>query len=847
MANVIKPKRGDSDPGTDDIADGEIAIRKDVNPPKLFVRVGSNIREIGGGSGDANQTLTTGDGISGANSGSDGNFTMAVEAAQTTITSILATDLKIGEDDQTKIDFETANQIHFYLNNAKDFSMTANTFTAESGSSIVVPAGGLTIGSTAVTSTAAELNTLDGFTGDKDDLIYAKDLKATGVTTTEFDKLDGLTATTAELNILDGVTSTAAELNILDGVTSTAAELNILDGVTATAAEINLIDGGTSRGTTEVASGDGFLHNDGGTMRMTNISKLADRLAGSGISASDGVLSAGSLSGLGSTDNAILRANGTGGGTAQGSGITVDDSNNVLIPTDADIRFRDSAISINSSADQFLDIKSDRYVRVDVDNSDNSGAFIVMDSTESSPTQKIYLFPDDNPTMRLDATGGTFGQLTTAGGHLYVTSADDIFIGGDGSNGITTVDDIHINVGDGHVLNFDENGTTRATFNLDSTPELDVTGDFTIDCSADIILDADGSQVYFKDGGTERFRFNLDSTPAMDVTGAFTIDCTDDIILDAAGEDITFKDAGNTRINFDLDSTPTMDVTGAFDIKSSNNITLDAAGDITLSADGDQINMDDGSTTRFTFNVDSTPEIDVTGAFKIDGSSTMELDATGGIKLTEGGTANTTNLLRPTELNTLHALFQSGKVTHHRASSSGVTVSRSGGIDDNVMFLPFGCHADVAAAEDTEHMLQAPCNGQVIAVLITSNNNLARDDGNNWFSQLQILEGTSSGGSVFGNGSTSGKTRVDGGGGTTEVQGTMIENGEYQEAIYFFATSGTFNITAGKAYGFLFRQSHMGGVEGTDNSSRTHTMNITYIIKWDETTAGSTYGQWSGY
>ena len=38
------------------------------------------------------------------------------------------------------------------------------------------------------------------------------------------------------------VTSTAAELNILDGVTSTAAELNILDGVTSTAAELNYLD-----------------------------------------------------------------------------------------------------------------------------------------------------------------------------------------------------------------------------------------------------------------------------------------------------------------------------------------------------------------------------------------------------------------------------------------------------------------------------------------------------------------------------------------------------------------------------------------------------------------------------
>ena len=70
------------------------------------------------------------------------------------------------------------------------------------------------------------------------------------------------------------VTSTAAELNILDGVTSTTAELNIMDGVTATAAEINLIDGGTARGTTAIADGDGVLINDAGTMRMTTVQTL---------------------------------------------------------------------------------------------------------------------------------------------------------------------------------------------------------------------------------------------------------------------------------------------------------------------------------------------------------------------------------------------------------------------------------------------------------------------------------------------------------------------------------------------------------------------------------------------
>lgn len=55
-----------------------------------------------------------------------------------------------------------------------------------------------------------------------------------------------VTSTAAELNILDGVTATTAELNIMDGVTATTVELNILDGVTATTAELNYVDGVTS-------------------------------------------------------------------------------------------------------------------------------------------------------------------------------------------------------------------------------------------------------------------------------------------------------------------------------------------------------------------------------------------------------------------------------------------------------------------------------------------------------------------------------------------------------------------------------------------------------------------------
>ena len=81
-------------------------------------------------------------------------------------------------------------------------------------------AGSWKVGGTAVTADAAEINKLDGFTGDAADLNYAKDLRATGVTTAEFDKLDGLTASTSELNKMDGVTATTAELNYTDGVSS---------------------------------------------------------------------------------------------------------------------------------------------------------------------------------------------------------------------------------------------------------------------------------------------------------------------------------------------------------------------------------------------------------------------------------------------------------------------------------------------------------------------------------------------------------------------------------------------------------------------------------------------------
>ncbi len=64
------------------------------------------------------------------------NIDFAINAAQTGITSLLATDIKIGEDDETKIDFETANEIHFYAANVEQVYVGDNIFGPQADSDV---------------------------------------------------------------------------------------------------------------------------------------------------------------------------------------------------------------------------------------------------------------------------------------------------------------------------------------------------------------------------------------------------------------------------------------------------------------------------------------------------------------------------------------------------------------------------------------------------------------------------------------------------------------------------------------------------------------------------------------
>ena len=166
-------------------------------------------------------------------------------------------------------------------------SITSGFGNIDTGSSTITTTGLITGGSLDIDDVVINGSTI-GHTDDTDLITVADgvvtvagevsmttlDIGGTNVTSTaaELNILDGVTATASELNILDGVTSTTSELNILDGVTSTAAELNILDGVTATAAELNIIDGDTAASSTTLAAADRVIVNDNGTMKQVALS-----------------------------------------------------------------------------------------------------------------------------------------------------------------------------------------------------------------------------------------------------------------------------------------------------------------------------------------------------------------------------------------------------------------------------------------------------------------------------------------------------------------------------------------------------------------------------------------------
>jgi hypothetical protein len=251
----------------------------------------------------------------------------------------------------------------------------------------------LQLGGVSVTSTAAELNILDGVTATASELNILDGVTATA---SELNILDGVTATASELNILDGVTASTSELNILDGVTSTASELNILDGVTSTASELNLLDGSAS-GT--IVNSKGVVYGSAGEVNMTSL-EIAGLRSVPNLNVEKGYVY---LSGAGNFECSQS--------ATPGQSVQVDDrSSSTFYGSDGAVYVSANAsvvtVSLTSS-----NASNPRWDLVELDAS--AGTYSVVDGTASAnPT-----YPSG--TAGKDAIAYVYRKASTAGNTIY--------------------------------------------------------------------------------------------------------------------------------------------------------------------------------------------------------------------------------------------------------------------------------------------------------------------------------------------------------------------------------------------------------------------------------------------
>ena len=123
---------------------------------------------------------------------------VSLAAAQTNVSSILATDVKIGEDDQTKIDFETADEIHFYAANVEQVYVADNIFGPQSDSDV-------DLGTTSVRWKDAFVDSIT-VTG----AIASGAITSTGIVTGTGFTAGNAVLAEAELELLDGLTAGTA-------------------------------------------------------------------------------------------------------------------------------------------------------------------------------------------------------------------------------------------------------------------------------------------------------------------------------------------------------------------------------------------------------------------------------------------------------------------------------------------------------------------------------------------------------------------------------------------------------------------------------------------------------------
>ena len=350
-----------------------------------------------------------------------------------------------------------------------------------------------------------------------------------------------ITSTAAELNILDGVTATAAEINALDGITSTVAELNILDGVTSTAAELNLVDGITA-GTVSASkavivdsnkdltgfrnltiSGDLTVSGDDITMGTNTAGNL---LVADGTNFNSIAVSSLSEISTVANDDVFLAIDTSGGGlkkiarSAVVSGLATSGAiSNVAEDSTpqlgGDLDVNGNGLVSTSNANIAITPNGSGVVRLDGNVDITSG---LIDLKNSGAVSKIKFYCESSNAHAQTLQGAPHAQSATNTLTLPSTGGDVDLV----STASTAT-------------------LTNKTLTTPVIAEIDSGSSITLDATTDIILDADGADVILKDGGTTFGTFTNSSGELVVKSGS-----TPTTAMTFSGANVTF--AGTVTI-----------------------------------------------------------------------------------------------------------------------------------------------------------------------------------------------------------------------------------------------------------------------------------------------------------
>ena len=349
----------------------------------------------------------------------------------------------------------------------------ANSTAAFAGN--VTVANALSIGGTALTVTGAELNIVDGGTSatattvaDADRVVFndggtMKQVAVTDLAAYFDDEITAmpnltsvgtLTTLTVDNVIINGSTightGDTDLMTVASGVLTVAGEVSMttLDiggtNVTSTAAEINLLDGGTSvGGSITIGDSDGFIINDGGTMKTIPASDIktyaTTPTAADDIAAGDAAINLTTTTGNitidaqgndtdiilkgtdGSSDTTFLTIDGSDAGTASFN-------HDVKLASDASILGfgADNDVTLTHVHDTGLLLNGTMALQFnDASQSINAPSATVLDINATDEVEVNATLMDVNANLDVSGTYTGGGTMTT-GGNIVIPDAGTI-------------------------------------------------------------------------------------------------------------------------------------------------------------------------------------------------------------------------------------------------------------------------------------------------------------------------------------------------------------------------------------------------------------------------------------